>query len=193
MKVCTHMMPPPRPVVNKVVIEIASLESIIDIRHAILREGQPRTSCYYPEDSYKHTVHFAACLNSQLIGCASIYKEKHPDFSLRQAWRIRGMAVLTIFQGQSIGSQLLESCINHAISEKGEVVWCNARSNVVKFYHRAGFKVIGDEFELPNIGSHFLLAKNLGIHFSELKFLQIAKKIFAKQPNTPIPQSKQQS
>ena len=138
-------------------------------------------------------MHFAAKLNDQVVGSASVYKESHPDFALRQSWRIRGMAVLSIFQGENIGSQLLEKCINHAIRNQADVIWCNARINAVKFYKRAGFKIIGDEFDVPDIGPHFLLAKNLGIHHSQFKFLQIAKKIFAGEPPIPLPQPRQKS
>lgn len=181
-------MPPPRPAVTKVVIESVRLEDVINIRHQILRKGQPRSSCYYPEDSYKNTIHFAAKINDKVVACASVYKESHPDFSLRQSWRIRGMAVLENLQGQNIGTQLLETCINHAIKMKGDVIWCNARDDAVKFYHHGGFKVIGDEFELPNIGPHFLLAKNLGIHIGQTRFLKIAKKLFSKEQPIPVPQ-----
>lgn len=174
------------------VVEQARLEEVIEIRHIILRAGQPRSSCYYPEDSYKHTIHFMAKYKEEIIGCASLYKEKHPDFSLKQSWRIRGMAVLENYQGQAIGTHLLETCINHAIKNKGEVIWCNARINAVKFYKQSGFKIIGDEFELPNIGPHFLLAKNLGIHIGQTRFIKIAKKLLTRsEPNgMPVPQPK---
>jgi ribosomal protein S18 acetylase RimI-like enzyme len=171
-------------------IDSVRLEDIIDIRHEILRAGQSRSSCYYPEDSYKNTIHYAAFLKDEIVGSASVYKESHPDFALKQSWRIRGMAVKENLQGQKIGSQLLETCINHAIKMKGDVIWCNARENAVKFYKRSGFKVIGDEFELPDIGPHFLLAKNLGIHIGQTHFLEIAKKLFHKEQTVPVPQSR---
>lgn len=184
------MMPQPRPAVTKVTINSVRLEDVIEIRHQILRSGQPRSSCYYLEDSFKNTIHYAAFIENKIIGCASVYKESHPDFSLKQSWRIRGMAVKVNLQGQNIGSQLLETCINHAIKMKGDVIWCNARDNAVKFYKRSGFKVIGDEFELPNIGPHYLLAKNLGIHIGQTHFLKIAKKLFSKDQSIPVPQSR---
>ena len=193
MKVYTLMMQQQKQAVTEILIEQVILEVVIDTRHQILRAGQPRSSCYYPEDAYKHTVHFAAKLNDHVIGCASVYKESHPDFSLRQSWRLRGMAVLSVFQRQNIGSQLLDTCINHAIKNKGDIIWCNARLDAVKFYKQAGFKIIGDEFDIPDIGPHFLLAKNLGIHHSEFKLLKIAKKIFAGEPPIPLPQSRQKS
>lgn len=184
------MMQQQKPAVIEVKIESVRLEDIIDIRHTVLRQGQPRSSCYYPEDSYKHTIHFAAINKDSIIGCASLYKESHPDFKLKQSWRIRGMAVLDVFQGQSIGGQLLSVCVNHGIAHKADVLWCNARINAVAFYKKEGFKIIGDEFEIPEIGPHFLMAKNLGIHIDKARFLQIAKKLFGKKETIPIPQPK---
>ena len=192
MKVYIPMMQLPRQAVTDAIVEQARLEEVIDIRHHILRVGQPRSSCYYPEDTYKHTIHFVARRAGQSIGCSSIYKEKHPDFSLKESWRLRGMAVLDEYQGLAIGTHLLETCINHAIKMKGDVIWCNARDNAVKFYKQSGFKVIGDEFELPDIGPHFLLAKNLGIHIGQTRFVKIAKKLLSRNQSDgiPVPQSK---
>ncbi|MCF6288959.1 MAG: GNAT family N-acetyltransferase [Proteobacteria bacterium] len=184
-------------------VEQARLEEVIELRHIVVRPNQARSSCYYPEDTYKNTIHFVAKTGNELgkigtetgneiIGSASIYKEKHPDFSLKQSWRVRGMVVLPEFQGQGIGAQLLETCINHAIKMKGDVIWCNARIDAVKFYKQSGFKIIGDEFELPDIGPHFLLAKNLGIHIGQTRFANIAKKLLgrSKPEGVPIPQPK---
>ena len=183
-------MPQQRLAVTDVVVEQARLEEVIDLRHRVLRPNQPRSSCYYPEDSSKFTIHFVAKLGNKIIGSASVYKQKHPDFSLKQSWRIRGMTVLPEYQRQAIGTHLLETCINHAIKMKGDVIWCNARIDAVKFYKQSGFKIIGDEFELPDIGPHFLLAKNLGIHIGQTRFVKIAKKLFSNKQPLPAPQSK---
>jgi ribosomal protein S18 acetylase RimI-like enzyme len=180
-------MQPLRQVVTETVIEQSPLEPLIAIRSQVLRPNQPLSNCYYPEDVFKHTKHFAAFIESKTVGAASIYKEQHPDFALKQSWRVRGMAVLPEFQGKGIGMQLLQTCINHAIDEKADVIWCNARTNAAKFYKKAGFKVVGKEFEIESIGAHYLMAKNLGIHHSESKFIKIAKQIFANHDEEPIP------
>lgn len=191
MKVYIRMMQLQKPAVIEVVVEQARLEEVIDIRHVVLRKNQPRSSCYYAEDSYKYTIHYVAKEKDKIVGCASVYKEKHPDFSLKESWRIRGMAVLELFQGQAVGTHLLETCINHAIKMKGDVIWCNARIDAVNFYKQSGFKMIGDEFEIPDIGPHFLLAKNLGIHIGQNRFVKIAKKLLSRQSEgVPVPQSK---
>jgi len=186
------MMLQQRLAVTDILVESVRLEDIIDIRHQILRQGQSRSSCYYPEDSYKKTIHYAAKNENEIIGCASIYKESHPDFTLKQSWRIRGMAVINQYQGQNIGAQLLETCINYAILQKAGIIWCNARINAVKFYKNAGFKIIGDEFEIENIGPHFLMAKNLGIHIGQTRFVEIAKKLWSPKKHIPVGNNKNQ-
>jgi predicted GNAT family N-acyltransferase len=184
------MMPPQKPIVIEAKIQTIRLEELIEIRHQVLRVGQARSSCYYPEDSFNQTHHFGLFISDQIIGCASIYKESHPDFKLRQSWRIRGMAVIEKYQSKHYGSMLLESCINHAIDQKGDVIWCNARINAVAFYKKAGFKIIGDEFEIETIGPHFLMAKNLGIHSGKTRFLEMVKHFLSNKSPIPVSQTK---
>ena len=120
-----------------------------------------------------------------MIGCASVYKESHPDFKLRQSWRIRGMAVLDDYRNQNLGKKLLQSCINHSIQHKADVIWCNARIKAVPFYKREGFKIIGDEFDIPGIGPHYLMFKNLGIHSGKKRFFEMVQHLLTD--NRPIP------
>lgn len=166
-------------------IKTTLVDDIIDIRHAVLRQNQKRSACFFEQDKQLLTTHFAAFLDSQIIGCASIYKESHPDFSLKQSWRIRGMAVLSDYRSDGVGKALLESCINHATNHKADVVWCNARVKAISFYQRSGFKIIGDEFEIEEIGPHFLMAKNLGIHSGKKRFFKLVQHLLAD--NRPIP------
>ena len=93
--------------------------------------------------------------------------------------------VLQSHRNQNLGKQLLKACINHAIHHKADVIWCNARIKAVPFYKREGFKIIGDEFDIPNIGPHYLMAKNLGIHSGKKRFFELVKHLLAD--NRPIP------
>lgn len=170
-------------------VEHTALEKIIDVRHQVLREGQSRETCYLTKDSELLTTHFALKKDNTIIGCSSVYKETHPDFSLKQSWRIRGMAVLPEYRNQQLGNRLLDACINHAIHNKADVIWCNARINAVSFYKRAGFKIIGDEFEIENIGAHFLMAKNLGIYSGKERFFKLVNRFLDNKRPIPITRS----
>lgn len=78
------------------------------------------------------------------------------------SWRIRGMAVTEAARGQGAGRRILEALIAHAGNHDlpGEV-WCNGRGNVEGFYTRVGFERLGDLFDVPPIGPHVLMIRQL--------------------------------
>jgi ribosomal protein S18 acetylase RimI-like enzyme len=64
-------------------------------------------------------------------------------------------------RGRGIGTALLHTCLDHAREHGGGRVWCNARTPAIGLYARAGFAVEGEEFELPGIGPHVLMSREL--------------------------------
>lgn len=78
---------------------------------------------------------------------------------MAEGWRLRGMATGPGARGQGFGSALLTACLDHAAAAGGAEVWCNARRAAMGFYRRAGFEVIGDEFEVEDIGPHVVMAR----------------------------------
>ena len=71
------------------------------------------------------------------------------------------MAVLDNYQSNGIGEQLLISCFNLIKFKNGRILWCNARIRAVKFYKRCGFSICSNEFDIPNIGPHYVMEKIL--------------------------------
>jgi GNAT superfamily N-acetyltransferase len=78
------------------------------------------------------------------------------------AWRIRGMATEAHARGGGAGRAVLDALVRHALAEGALRVWCNARVGAVPFYERAGFRVTSEEFELPDIGPHFVMERPAG-------------------------------
>ena len=37
---------------------------------------------------------------------------------------------------------------------QSEILWCNARTTAFEFYEKMGFTIVGDEFDIPNLGPH---------------------------------------
>jgi predicted GNAT family N-acyltransferase len=64
-------------------------------------------------------------------------------------------------RGRGTGGALLRACVDHARHEGGTRVWCNARTPARGFYEHAGFVAEGEEFALPDIGPHYLMALDL--------------------------------
>lgn len=77
----------------------------------------------------------------------------------RGGWRIRGMATLPVARGQGLGGLVLAALVAHARRAGAQRIWCNARSPALGLYRRAGFAVVSDEFELPDIGPHVVVER----------------------------------
>lgn len=75
----------------------------------------------------------------------------------RGGWRIRGMATAPDRRGRGLGAQVLDALLAHAAAMRARRVWCNARTPARTFYERAGLYVTSGEFELPQIGPHFVM------------------------------------
>jgi GNAT superfamily N-acetyltransferase len=73
------------------------------------------------------------------------------------AWRVRGMATEPEARGRGAGSAVLARLVEHATVSGATRVWCNARIPARTFYERAGFTVVSEEFDVPQIGPHLVM------------------------------------
>lgn len=135
-------------------IRFISIEETLALRSAVLRDGAPLASCFFPEDQTKENFHLGYWEAGHLIGIASFYAEDlegHP----RAGYRLRGMAVGSTKQGRGIGSALLTFAIARPLHNRQcAYLWCNARVQAVPFYERHDFVVISDVFDIAGVGPH---------------------------------------
>jgi len=73
------------------------------------------------------------------------------------AWRVRGMATAPQARGKGAGTGVLDALLGHASARGASLVWCHARTAALSLYERAGFRKISEEFEIPEIGRHFVM------------------------------------
>lgn len=78
------------------------------------------------------------------------------------AWRLRAMATADGFRGQGLGRLVLDAIVDHVDAVGGGLLWCGARLRAVPFYERAGFTMLGDFYEEPDIGTHVLMWRIVG-------------------------------
>lgn len=143
-----------------IVVKQVSPAEVYPLRHKVLRPNQSLAACVWAQDTDPDTAHFAAVLNAQIVGIASIAICPREGDS-PNTWRLRGMATEPELQGQGIGARVLAKCLEHAKSRDGTLIWCNARTSALEFYRKYGFETIGDEFETPGIGPHFVMVRPL--------------------------------
>lgn len=145
---------------ERLVGEISAHETH-DLRHRYLRPEEPMSAVDYAEDGNPGAIHFGYTLDGRLVGVASLYHEPSPVEGGTSDWRLRGMVVEQDQRGGGIGRALIDRCIEHIAPRGGRRIWCNARMTVSRYYEQVGFAGVGDVFELPRIGPHRLMVREL--------------------------------
>jgi GNAT superfamily N-acetyltransferase len=119
---------------NAIVLRPTGLEEIIDLRHAVLRQGLPREAAIFEGDDAPSSRHFGAFSGDTLVGCATLHASQWEG---EAAWQLRGMATLPEFRGKGIGRAVLEAMeadlTAAARAGRPPSLWCNARVPAVGF------------------------------------------------------------
>jgi len=147
-----------RPVISVRAVEAAAVRPL---RQSVLRPHQRAEDLVWAGDLAPTTLHVAAFDGEAMVAVATIAEEPYPRSPAPGDWRVRGMATTPQARGSGAGGALLDACLDHARAHGGRRAWCNARTPARPFYERWGFTAEGDEFELPQIGPHFLMSLDL--------------------------------
>ena len=138
--------------------EIQSSETYL-VRQEVLRKGKPLETCHFEGDDEKTTKHFGIELNEKIIGIVSVYQVNSQLFFNENQFQIRGMAVLEAHQQKGYGALLIERAEKYCFEKNASVIWFNAREKVVPFYEKNGYQTKGNSFEIPEVGTHFIMFK----------------------------------
>jgi SAM-dependent methyltransferase/GNAT superfamily N-acetyltransferase len=131
------------------------------LRGEVLRAGQPADATVFAGDDEPDTLHLAVFDGGGIVGVASVLREAFPPRPSASAWRIRGMASTPQTRGRGIGTALLARCERHAREHAAALLWCTARVRARSLYERGGMTVLGEPFDIPPIGEHYLMFKEL--------------------------------
>ncbi|WP_114765060.1 GNAT family N-acetyltransferase [Vibrio rhodolitus] len=113
------------------------LESALPIRHAVLWPSKPPTFCQVDGD--ETALHYGAFVDDKLVSVASIYLTGNKA-------RLRKFATLPDYQGQGIGTQMIEHILSQLALTEIEYFWCDARASALGFYRKFGLMQEGEEF-----------------------------------------------
>ena len=129
-----------------------AVDTILPLRHRILRPGLPAETARFDGDLDAGTRHSAAFLGEEPVACLSLMPS---EWEGQPAWQLRGMATDSRQQGRGLGRQLFEAAaIDAGRAEPGRVCWCNARMSAVGFYEKLGWRVVSEPFDVPGVGPH---------------------------------------
>ena len=143
----------------QLIFQEVSIDDVIDLRHANLRQGLPRETAVFDGDRADTSRHVAAYVAGRVVGCATVHAS---HWEGEPAWQLRGMAVAPELRGRGVGQALLaflEAGLRDASSARA--LWCNARVPAVGFYERQGWRVVSEPFDIPTAGPHVRMTKRL--------------------------------
>jgi predicted GNAT family N-acyltransferase len=109
----------------------------IPVRHAVLWPNEPSSFCHVEGDD--EAWHFGVLVDGRLVCVASIYTDGNSA-------RLRKFVTLEEYQGQGIGSSLLQHILSILEPKDISHIWCDARESTVNFYSRFGLQADGNKF-----------------------------------------------
>ena len=136
-----------------------SASQAYNIRKDVLRRNIALTE-KIKGDFDDNTIHLGVFINNVLVSVATFLQNDYELFNGLQ-YRLAGMATRDDFQKQGLGRQLILKSEKILKDKKVAVVWCNARVVALDFYRKLGFVTKGDEFDIPLIGGHYIMYKEL--------------------------------
>lgn len=146
------------------VVRRAGAEEVVDLRHAVLRQGLPRAEAIFRGDDQPSSRHYGAFRGGHLLCCATLHAS---EWDGEPAFQLRGMATAPEARRTGLGRKVMEwiEADLRAAADAGEPVplllWCNARVPAVTFYQAMGWAVVSDQFEIPTAGPHVRMMKRL--------------------------------
>ena len=149
-----------------------TIQEIMTLRYDVLCAHRPRVEADFDGDTDAGTVHVGAFASMPIdagdgetasssdriginIGCASYMLTSHDG---APAWQLRGMAIDPRLCGRGVGKALLTFAhdqIAQAVTNSHvRLFWCRARVPAIGFYKKQGWRVVSDEYVVPNYGPH---------------------------------------
>ena len=143
----------------KMKIEEITAEQTYGLRKKELRKNMSLSS-KFRGDLDADTFHLGLFINNEIVSIVSFMRSDHKEFTEKQ-FQLRGMATKENYQGKGFGKMLITKSEELLKEKEVIIVWCNARIVALDFYKKQGFKIIGKEFDIPQIGGHFVMYKKL--------------------------------
>jgi GNAT superfamily N-acetyltransferase len=124
-------------------------------------------SCTIDEDGAPDARHLGAFTpNGDLVGVLSLFAQRSERFPAVidpavPVYRLRAMGVLPEFRRQRVGESLIAAACDTARTLGAAQLWCDAREAALPFYEALGFRCLSPTYEIPPIGPHRMMAREL--------------------------------
>lgn len=145
------------------------------IRQKVLWQHKELSDCGIDIDQEEGAFHLGAYLEGKLLSIASFFVQKNNKLPDKPQYRLRAMASMPEAQNKGCARALLAFAFKELDERKQSLLWCDAREVAIGFYEKLGFQKIGQPYEIPIIGTHYLMVKPIGEKpsFTEAEWKQI--------------------
>jgi GNAT superfamily N-acetyltransferase len=132
------------------------------LRHRVLwpHLSSPEV-CVIDVDDREDAFHVGVFSDERLISIGSFFAMESPRLSMHPQYRLRAMATDPEFRRQHAGDTLIQFALQELGLRGVAVLWCDARLVAVPFYEQLGFKKFDDVYEVPLIGPHHFMWKEV--------------------------------
>lgn len=149
----------------QITIRLVDLDDTFALRKAVLRPWLTLAESRATYAGEGEHFHVGALIDGRIVSTAAFTADAHPDYAETFGpvqWRLRGMASDPALRGQGLGGQVLVFGIAElarrlaARGQASAALWCSGRTAAQSFYERHGFRPIGDLYETPGTGPHYV-------------------------------------
>ncbi len=143
-------------------VKIISPDLTRPLRHRVLWPHIEKVEdCVIDIDGRADAIHLGVFDGEKIVSIGSLFQMDSNKIQFEKQYRLRAMATDPDYRGQNAGRVLIEKSFE-LLKEKGvDVLWCDARKIAVGFYESLGFSKLPEEYEVPKIGPHYFMWKEL--------------------------------
>jgi GNAT superfamily N-acetyltransferase len=145
-----------------VTIRMAGVDEIKSLRHLVLWPHLESTElCEIAPDRLDSTFHLAAFIGDKIVGTSTFIVDINDKFDEKNQYRLRAMATAPEVRGWGVGARIIEVAEKELKNKGIKLLWCDARLIATGFYEKQNFKMKGAVYQVPKIGPHKLMYKEI--------------------------------
>lgn len=150
---------------HQIDIREVDVEQVRPLRTAVLRPHYEEDQLLVYEGDNDDKAHHFAAIDTNIEHIVGVVSYLYDPIDLpgeAADIRLRGMAIAKKLRRQGLGSHLLSTTLPKiALYHRGSRLWASARVGVTDFYIGHGFKAVGPRFEMPQVGPHQRVIRDL--------------------------------
>lgn len=118
-------------------IRLIDWQDTMPLRHKVL--WPEKTMAFCKVDGDEAATHYGYFIDDKLVCVASIFIDG-------TSARLRKFATLPEYQGQGIGTQVIQQALKDLETKAVNHFWCDARESAAGFYEKFGMRPQGERF-----------------------------------------------